>query len=68
MLGVVALLVVNMGTAAGAESGSLVLRATPWLVGLVGAAGIGYALYLKLRDPDRYALIGRTVLEESHER
>ncbi|MGW4534177.1 APC family permease [Nocardia sp. NPDC004340] len=68
MLGVVALLVTNMSTAAGAESGSLVLRATPWLVGLVGAAGIGYALYLRLRDPARYALLGRTVLEESHER
>ncbi|MFE3022983.1 APC family permease [Nocardia tengchongensis] len=68
MLGVVVLLVVNMGTAAGAESGSLVLKATPWLVGLVGAAGIGYALYLKLRDPARYALLGRTVLEEAHER
>ncbi|MFX0574377.1 APC family permease [Nocardia nepalensis] len=68
MLGVVVLLVVNMGTAAGTESGSLVLRATPWLVALVAGCGIGYALYLKQRDPARYAMLGRTVLEESHER
>ncbi|WP_433762586.1 hypothetical protein [Nocardia sp. CA-135398] len=48
--------------------GSFVLRATPWLVALVAGSGIGYALYLKQRDPARYAMLGRTVLQESHER
>ncbi|MEU0004207.1 APC family permease [Streptomyces sp. NPDC006314] len=68
MLAVVVLLVSNMGVAAGPESGSLVLKATPWLVALVAAAGIGYAQYLKRRSPERYALLGRTVLEETKER
>ncbi|NUO45594.1 MAG: APC family permease [Streptomyces sp.] len=68
MLAVVALLVSNMGAAAGAESGSLVLKATPWLVALVAATGLGYAQYLKRRDPARYQLLGRTVLEETRER
>ncbi|MFE7169010.1 APC family permease [Streptomyces sp. NPDC057616] len=68
MLGVVVLLVSNMGAAAGAESGSLLLRATPWLVALVAATGVGCAQYLKRHSPDRYALLGRTVLEETRER
>ncbi len=44
------------------------LKATPWLVLLVAATGIGYAQYLKRRAPERYALLGRTVLEETKER
>ncbi|MEU9474572.1 APC family permease [Streptomyces sp. NPDC048191] len=68
MLGVVVLLVSNMGAAAGAESGSPLLKATPWLVALVAATGVGYAQYLKRRAPERYALLGRTVLEETKER
>ncbi|QTD99909.1 APC family permease [Streptomyces cyanogenus] len=68
MLAVVVLLVSNMGVAAGPESGSLVLKATPWLVALVAALGLGYAQYLKRRSPERYALLGRTVLEETKER
>ncbi len=68
MLAVVVLLVSNMGVAAGTESGSLILKATPWLVALVAASGLGYATYLKYRAPERYALLGRTVLEETKER
>ncbi|GHI06087.1 amino acid permease [Streptomyces cellostaticus] len=68
MLAVVVLLVSNMSAAAGSESGSLVLKATPWLVALIAAGGIGYAQYLKRRSPERYALLGRTVLEETKER
>jgi len=68
MLAVVVLLVSNMSAAAGTESGSLVLKATPWLVALVAAVGIGYAQYLKRYAPDRYQLLGRTVLEETKER
>jgi len=68
MLGVVALLVSNMSAAAGSESGSLVLKATPWLVAAVAALGIAYAQYLKRRSPERYLLLGRTVLEETKER
>ncbi|MGW2489360.1 APC family permease [Streptomyces sp. NPDC001606] len=68
MLAVVVLLVSNMGVAAGPESGSLVLKATPWLVALIAAAGLGCAQYLKHRAPERYALLGRTVLQETKER
>ncbi|MFF7357554.1 APC family permease [Streptomyces filipinensis] len=68
MLAVVVLLVSHMSAAAGPESGSLVLKATPWLVALVAATGVGYAQYLKRRSPERYALLGRTVLEETKER
>ncbi|WP_371598874.1 APC family permease [Streptomyces sp. NBC_00564] len=68
MLAVVVLLVSNMGVAAGTESGSLVLKATPWIVALVAVGGLGYATYLKRRAPERYALLGRTVLEETKER
>ncbi|AOR33041.1 amino acid permease [Streptomyces fodineus] len=68
MLAVVVLLVSNMGVAAGPESGSLLLKATPWLVALVAATGVGYAQYLKRWAPERYALLGRTVLEETKER
>jgi amino acid transporter len=68
MLAVVALLVSNMGVAAGPESGSLVLKATPWIVALLAVAGVGCAQYLKRRSPERYALLGRTVLEETKER
>ncbi|WP_210585102.1 APC family permease [Streptomyces sp. GESEQ-35] len=68
MLAVVVLLVSNMGVAAGPESGSLVLKATPWLVALIAVGGIGYAQYLKKRSPERYQLLGRTVLEETKER
>jgi amino acid transporter len=68
MLAVVVLLVSNMGVAAGTESGSLVLKATPWIVALIALGGIGYAQDLKRRSPERYALLGRTVLEETKER
>ena len=44
------------------------LRATPWLVGAVAVVGVAYAQYLKRRAPERYALLGRTILEETRER
>ena len=68
MLAVVVLLVSNMGAAAGSESGSLILKATPWIVALIAVGGVAYATYLKRRQPERYALLGRTVLEETKER
>ncbi|MCX5525510.1 hypothetical protein OG342_22085 [Streptomyces bobili] len=58
----------NMGVAAGPESDSPVLKATPWIVGLIAVAGFGCAQYLKRRSPERYALLGRTVLEETKKR
>ncbi|RMI28917.1 APC family permease [Nocardia stercoris] len=68
MLAVVGLLVMNMSTAAGTESGSLILGATPWIVAAIAVTGLGCALYLRRTDTERYNLLGRTILEESHER
>ena len=49
MLDVVELLGAHKDAAAGTESGSLVLKLTPWMVVLVAATGIGYAQLLKRR-------------------
>ena len=32
------------------------------------ALGVGYAFYVKAKHPDVYDMIGRTTLEEAHER
>ncbi len=62
------LLWTNREFAAGLAADSLVFKLMPvYVVGAV-AAGIGYALYLRSRHPATYAMIGRTTLEEAHER
>lgn len=68
MAGVVALLVVNMETAAGLAAGSFFFTLIPWIVGGVFFGGLGLGLWLKLRAPERYEIIGRVVLEDSVER
>ncbi|MEU9117206.1 APC family permease [Streptomyces sp. NPDC048483] len=68
MIAVVALLVINMDTAAGEAADSLFFRAIPWIVGLVFCGGLGLGWYLKARQPHRYEIIGRIVLEDAAER
>ncbi|MFF9522190.1 APC family permease [Streptomyces achromogenes] len=68
MTAVVVLLVVNMDTAAGTAAGSLFFEAIPWIVGLVFFGGLGLGLYLRVRRPERYEVIGRIVLEDAAER
>lgn len=68
MTAVVVLLLVNMRTAAGDAADSLFFRLIPWIVGLVFFGGLGLALYLKARRPERYEIIGRIVLEDAAER
>jgi amino acid transporter len=65
---VVYLLFKNLKFAAGLAAGSPVYTAIPWIVLVTAVLGVAYALYLKLARPDDYQLIGRTVLEEAHER
>ncbi|MEU9032590.1 APC family permease [Streptomyces sp. NPDC048383] len=68
MSAVVVLLVVNMKTAAGLAADSLVFTLIPWIVAAVFLGGLALGLYLKLRAPERYEVIGRIVLEDATER
>ncbi|OAH11440.1 APC family permease [Streptomyces jeddahensis] len=68
MAAVVALLVINMDTAAGAAADSLFFKAIPWIIGLVFFGGLGLGAYLKARHPERYEIIGRIVLDDAAER
>jgi amino acid transporter len=68
MIYVVYLLFKNLKFAAGLAAGSPVFTAIPWIVGVSAVLGIAYALFLKFKMPEDYKLIGRTVLEEAHER
>lgn len=65
---VVWLLFDNLRFAAGAASSSPVFRAIPWIVLATALAGLVFALALRALQPERYRLMGRTVLEESPER
>lgn len=68
MIAVVVLLVINMDTAAGSAADSLFFKAIPWIVGLVFFGGLGLGLYLRAKQPARYEIIGRIVLEDAAER
>ncbi|MBT2530255.1 APC family permease [Streptomyces sp. ISL-99] len=68
MIAVVVLLVLNMETAAGLAADSLFFKLIPWIVGLVFFGGLGLGFHLKAKQPDRYAIIGRIVLEDAVER
>jgi amino acid transporter len=65
---VVLLLFQNQEAAAGAASQSGLFTAIPWIVLGFALAGAALALYLKFRDPQKYATIGRIVLEDTVER
>ena len=68
MLYVVYLLWDNLDFAAGAAAGSPVFKATPWIVLATFAIGVFYSLWLRSARPATYAEIGRTQMEEAHER
>jgi amino acid transporter len=58
----------SRAVALGYASDSLVFTTSPYWVGAIVVVGIGYALWLRGRHPDTYAEIGRTTLQEAHER
>lgn len=62
------LLIDNFSFAAGAASGSPLYTAIPWIVGITALVGVVGALYLRSAQPERYARIGRVMIEDSHER
>lgn len=68
MVYVIWLLVENADFAAGAASSDLVFKLSPWIVGLVAASGLGFALWAQRFAPERYETIGRVVLDDTQER
>jgi amino acid transporter len=68
MLYVIYLLIKNASFAAGAAASDWIFTSIPYVVGAVGIGGIVLALFLKYKSPRRYAELGRTVLQEAHER
>ena len=68
MLYVVWLLWDNRAFAAGYASDSLVFKSAPYLILAVFVIGLVYALWLRFSRPDVYTAIGRTVMEDAHER
>ena len=54
--------------AGGGAAGSLFFTLIPAMVVITFALGLIFALWLKAKQPATYAEIGRTVLEEAHER
>ncbi|VEG58275.1 amino acid permease-associated protein [Mycolicibacterium aurum] len=65
MLYVVYLLWQHKESAAGAASGTLLFKLTPWIVVGLFALGAAMALYFKFNDKRRYELIGRVVYDDS---
>jgi len=68
MLYALYLLWTNRDFAAGYGSESLVFKLMPLYVVLTLAVGFGYTLWLRRAHPATYREVGRTVLEEAHER
>jgi hypothetical protein len=68
MLYVCYLLFSNLSFAGGVASGSLLYKLIPYIVGATFVAGVLFMFLLKQRDPEQYERIGRTVLEDAHER
>jgi len=62
------LLISNIDFAGGVASVSPFFKAIPYLVVITFLVGLFSALYLRARRPEVYSEIGRTVLEETHER
>ncbi len=68
MATVVVLLILNLSTAAGDASETLLFKLIPWIVIGVFLSGVALALYLRSRRPNKYALIGRIIYEDTTER
>jgi hypothetical protein len=58
----------NRNFAAGLAADSMVFQWMPYYIVILFAIGVVYALYLKAKRPEIYAEIGRTTIEEAHER
>jgi amino acid transporter len=68
MLYVIWLLVQSASLAAGSATSDIVFKLTPWVVGGTALAGLLFANGAKYLAPSRYEIIGRVVLDDTHER
>ena len=68
MLYVCYLLFSNLSFAGGAASGSLLYKMIPYIVAFVFVVGLLFMWFLRSTNPEQYQRIGRTVLEDVHER
>ena len=68
MLYVVWLLWDNRAFAAGYAANSLVFKSGPYIILGVFVLGLAYAGWMRIAKPEAYAEIGRTVIEDAHER
>ncbi|MCU7827197.1 APC family permease [Kitasatospora sp. DSM 101779] len=68
MIAAIVLLVMNLDTAAGAASKILFFRFIPWIVAAVFLGGIALGLWMKARNPEKYEVMGRLVVENAQER
>jgi amino acid transporter len=68
MIYALSLLWQNREFAAGLGAGSKVFTLMPAYILLTLLVGFGYALWLRAKHPDTYNEIGRTTIEEAHER
>ena len=68
MLFVVWLLIDNLEFAGGLAAGSPFFKAIPWIVVGTFVFGLLGVLFLRATNPEVYRSIGRTVMEETHER
>jgi amino acid transporter len=58
----------NRAFAAGLAANSHVFKVGPYMILAVFVIGLAYALWLRFAKPETYAEIGRTVMEDAHER
>jgi amino acid transporter len=68
MIAAIYLLVANLDFAGGAAAKDLVFKLIPYIVGAVFVGGIVYGLYTKSRNPAKYEILGRIVMEDAQER
>jgi hypothetical protein len=59
---------VGSGFAAGYQSNSLMVKYLPYEIAGTLIFGLLYALWVKSKHPEIYEEIGRTTMEEAHER
>lgn len=64
MLGVVILMIQNLGTAAGQASESLLFKLIPYIATALFIGGAVFALYLRKNNRLKYETIGRVALAE----
>jgi amino acid transporter len=68
MIAAIYLLVSNMDTAGGAAAHDLDFKVIPYIVGAVFLGGIAYGLFTRAKNPAKYEILGRIVMEETQER